>query len=154
MIGNNLEIKSYPMDFCLQSPNMMKLLRKLSLGGYSGMNVALDRFEKWSKTRSIKARAIIAYVNGVAVGWALNTTEKECSSVYSGKGVCFQVYVEYKHRAKGIGTALLNASEKYAFPEKLRVYDSDSVEFFVKNKNRNIDSVYRDAYCQLPSALC
>lgn len=136
---------SFKSDFYLKVVEMEKILkdadlhmrtRALTLGAHSGMNKALDYYQKLIKERPVRAKGIYAYYHPfacaeLAVGWALLTHESDNMCFYANDGnACVQVFVEDDYRRHGVGTALLKKAAELSQDTLLRVYEWSNYSFF------------------------
>lgn len=118
-----LQIEVVEMDRIITDPTLESTCRRLSLGGSSGMNRALDNFRaiRTTENRSINAKAIFAKetVTQDYIGWALWTRETDSYYFLPKPGdSCFQVFVEPRFRRMGVGTQLFQAARSLANPEE------------------------------------
>lgn len=135
------------MDEVIRSNELLATLRRLSLGGYSGMNVALNKFIRDMLLRSIDAKAIMMYNNDVAVGWALFSRDVATDHYHfnaKDNSICFQIYVDPNYRRMGIGSRLIRAAISLANGAVIKVYEFDAPAFFAQHKAQaeNIQNIY------------
>ncbi len=139
-----LQIEIMDMDQIIADPNLEALCRKLSLGGSSGMNMALNNFQaiKRAEGRSLNAKGIFAKetVTQDYIGWALWTRETDNYYFMPQPGdSCFQVYVTPRFRRMGVGTQLFQAARSIANPEEqIKVYLWSEPNFFNNFKNKGL----------------
>lgn len=142
-----LNIKVVEMDEIIRSNELLATVRRLSLGGYSGMNVALNAFIRDMLLRSIDAKAILMYNGEEAVGWALYSrdvaTDHWRFNANDGS-ICFQVYVNPTYRRMGIGSRLMKAAISLSKGAVIKVYESDAPAFFALHKDQaeNLQNIY------------
>jgi|SRR5208282_1112618 len=128
--SNNLSIKSVEMDDILRDADLLTVIRRLTLGGESGMNRALNYYQVLRATRPIRAHGILAYYNGEPIGWALVTRESDQYSFLEKDGhACVQVYVDYPFRRNGVGCSLIKTAREL-YQDTLHVYDWSNPKFF------------------------
>lgn len=147
----NLSVKVHEMDDVLSNECLVTRLRQLSLGGFSGMNVALNAFQTHRVIRHIDAKAIVAYVSNDgeesllnARGWALWSKDASNDAYRSKPGICFQVYVQPDYRHQGIASKLLKKAAEISSDEKVMVYWHDAPSFFQLHRDLgyNVVSIY------------
>jgi GNAT superfamily N-acetyltransferase len=128
--SEKLSIKSVEMDDVLKDADLLATVRRLTLGGNSGMNVALDYYLILKTTRSVRAHAIIAYHDDEAIGWALLTRESDKHSFQERIGhACIQVYVARPYRRNGVGCSLLKTATEL-YEDTIHVYEWSEPKFF------------------------
>ncbi len=126
-----MTIQVIEMDDIVDNPDLMAITRSLTLGGFSGMNQALDFYTRIRHERSIKAKGIYACVNDLKVGWALFTYESDAYNFLNKDGhACVQIYVSWKYRRRGIGAKLIRKAEELAKDSVLCVYSYNNPQFF------------------------
>jgi GNAT superfamily N-acetyltransferase len=134
LISHLTVIEIVDMDRIITDPTLELECRRLSHGGSSGMNKALDHYHdvKRTDTRPIDAKGIFAKYMRQYIGWALWTRETDNYSFNPAPGrVAFQIYVNHEYRRKGIGTKLFNAAQTLVQPhEQLHVYYVSNPAFF------------------------
>lgn len=134
LVNYLLALQTVEMDQILADDNLEVHCRRLSHGGTSGMNNALNHYHAIRRTegRSINAKGIFAKYMGDYIGWALWTRETDNYSFKPAPGqVAFQVYVAANYRRKGVGTRLFHAAQSIILPdEKLQVYFYSNPDFF------------------------
>lgn len=135
MAGNPLSVRlqSIEMDEIIDNPELLRLVRRMTLYPESGMNMALDYFCSIRKLeqRSVDALGIFAYLLQEPIGWALFTYEGDTHSFEPANGqACAQVYVREDYRRQGVGTELMEMCARLAKPDLLRVYEWSAMEFF------------------------
>lgn len=138
---NNFRIEMIDMNVALKDSNIMNNFRELTLDGFpqSGLNTELNMFERIVLDRPVDASAITVYDEvGSMIAWALCSREPsdfEFSIPFEGQGVLFEVFVDYNHRKKGIGSALLKKAHEM-FPEEqfyVCPWNYTSDRFYTKN---------------------
>jgi GNAT superfamily N-acetyltransferase len=133
----SLTVRVEDFNLVAQKPDLLKKLRSLTLHCNSGMNHELNQMLRIINTRPVQCKIIMAFSDRQMVGWALLSREKSdfCfTRSYSGfdpkQGALFQVYVDPKHRRKGIASHLLKVARKRTGATPLCVcphdYSSDS----------------------------
>ena len=148
-----LSLKTFEMDEVLKDDAFVARLRQLSLGGFSGMNVALNAFIAEKDNRHIDAKAIVAYMvdkHGLgenlsnARGWALWTKDESTDRFRKKSGIIFQVYVESSYRRQGIASKLLKKAVALSGNEPTMVYWHDEPDFFQRHQDEgyNIVNIY------------
>lgn len=147
-----LSLKTFEMDNVLKDLAFVARLRQLSLGGFSGMNVALNAFIAEKDNRHIDAKAIVAYVINKggeenlsnARGWALWTKDESTDRYRQKRGIIFQVFVEWNYRRQGIASKLLKKAMEYSGGEPTMVYWHDEPDFFQRHRDagNNIVNIY------------
>lgn len=143
LIRHLTSIEVMEMDQILADSNMEEVCRRLSHGGNSGMNRALDLYHeiRRSEGRSINAKGVFAKHLTNYIGWALWTREADNYSIMSPRPgvVAFQIYVAHEHRRKGIGTMLFQAAQKLVEAnELLHVYYYSNPNFFQPFKSAGL----------------
>ena len=142
LISHMLVIETVEMDRILADDNLEVHCRRLSHGGHSGMNNALNHYHAVKRTegRSINAKGIFAKYMGEYVGWALWTRETDNYSFKPNPGqVAFQIYVNINYRRKGVGTRLFQAAQAIVQPnEMLHVYYCSNPNFFQPFKDKGL----------------
>lgn len=125
-LKKDLTIRVKSFNEISDDKELLKNLRKLTLNHFSGMNHELNSFEKIVKTREVKAKFILAYVNDDLVGWAL--LSRESSDYYFKKsrggfspsqGVLFEIFISYLYRRQGIGSEIIKVARRKAEPYRL-----------------------------------
>ena len=153
---NKIDYKLFHFDQILNDPKLMNIVRTLTLHKESGLNYEIDHLITVARnSKSVKAKAIIAYEDEEAIAWILMTREESKRFTplvicYSSKdGVMVQLYVESSFRRKGIGKNLVKLARRHAGPYKLCVcpWDYKSQKFFISKsfktlQNKNIWSEY------------
>lgn len=134
------------MDNVLRIPELYEAVRALTISRSSGMNHALNGFEDVMEERSIDAKAVIAYLNGVPVGWALLSSDPATGhyNFTSNKSLCFQVFVNPIYRRMGIGSKLLSKATEVADEQEMKVYESDAPSFFRlhRSEGKKVFNIY------------
>ena len=155
MISKNQSLIIRVQDFNLvaQNPALLKQLRKLTLSFASGLKKEIANLISLSKSRPVKAQALLAYYqdeiyqNPKLVGWALLSKEESAISFphsgkpfYSSDGYLFEVYIHYKYRRQGIGSKLLKIAKRKAQPYQLCVapWDDKSLSFYQTFKKHKV----------------
>lgn len=142
LIRHLLAISTIEMDQILTDSDLEVHCRRLSHGGSSGMNNALNHYHTIKRTegRSINAKGIFAKYLGEYVGWALWTRETDNYSFKPTPGqVAFQVYVAINYRRKGVGTRLFQAAQAIIQPDELlHVYYHSNPNFFQPFKEQGL----------------
>jgi GNAT superfamily N-acetyltransferase len=146
----SLKIEIVEMDDVIQSPDLMKTCRSLTLRPTSGMNRALNSFTTLHKTRSVDALALFANYVGDTVAWLLFGYEDDNNYFHSPHGKAFShVFVRPDYRRLGIGSRLQRMAAKLAElaePDTVEVYDDseNNAEFFrqMMQTNNNIKSIF------------
>lgn len=142
MMTPHLEIKAYEMTEVLTDRRIELSLRYLSLGRSAGMQTQLDNFKSIMETRKPEAKAVVAYMEEKAVGWALFS--REATSRHAAydptKGVLIYLYVSDSYRRKGIGSSILVECRFLAGSEKLCVcpWDERSQGFYNKHHDKGL----------------
>lgn len=135
----SLKIRTEDFNTVIAKPELLKKLRNLTLHPGSGLNYEINNLIKSSKTRSVNAKALLAYHKRELVGWALMSREKSdfyFQNTYDGyepsKGTLFEVYVHPDFRRRGIGASLMKAARKKAGAMRLCVcpWDYQSTRFY------------------------
>jgi len=142
LINDQISLEIHEMNKIIRDPFLMATCRRLSHGGGSGMNQALDHYQ--TLDRSIDARGIFANLSDKYIGWALCTRETD---IYYYKPVpgtaAFQIYVDPTYRRKGIGRMLLRKAKSLVPNEDLLVYGNDGHYFFGALMNEGLcSSIY------------
>lgn len=141
-------IKVIDMNDALINPTILGYLKALTLHGESGMTMTLNRFQ--TLERRVEAKAIIAFVEDAPAGWLLYSKEPTDIIVTfrPEMGVYVQVFVDYNHRRRGIGTALLSKARELAKEEALCVckWSEEASAFFGRNEHKNVKDVYNDDF--------
>lgn len=140
MLNSQISVEITEMDAILANPHLEETCRKLSHGGSSGMNCALNHYGAIRRTegRHIDAKGIFAKsIFSKYLGWALFTRETDNYQFTPAPGHAgFQIYVDYDHRRRGIGSRLFQAAQTLLFPnEKLHVYLYGNPQFFQPYKD-------------------
>jgi GNAT superfamily N-acetyltransferase len=137
-----LTIRCLDFNIVLTKPELLSVLRKLTLYPYSGMNHELNSLECLSRIRPVKSQVLLAYYEQKLAGWALLSRETSTygfhkASFKNGDGVLFEVFVEDEYRRKGIGTELIQVARRKANGDRLCVspWNSTSDMFYDKFKN-------------------
>lgn len=139
-----ISISVVEMDRILKDPNLLATCRRLSYGGSSGMNCALDHYQGLILSRSVDAKGIFAQYHKEYVGWALLTRETDNYSYRPEPGtVCFQIFVDGQYRRNGIGSKLLRQAKSLIPAETLLVYGSTGHYFFDRHMREGVcTSIY------------
>jgi hypothetical protein len=145
MLSSHISVEITEMDAILASEALVGVCRKLSHGGGSGMNCALDHYTKirLTENRHIEAKGIFAKLYPIGyIGWALFTREADNYQFMPIPGrVGFQIYVDLEHRRRGIGCQLFQRARDLLFPhEQLHVYLYGNPQFFQPFKDRGLCS--------------
>lgn len=134
LIRHLTSIEVIEMDRILADVNLENNCRRLSHGGNSGMNRALDLYRniRQNEGRSVNAKGVFAKYARNYIGWALWTREADNYSFKPKPGVvAFQIYVESTYRRRGVGTMLFQAAQKLVEAnEILHVYYVSNPNFF------------------------
>jgi|SRR5579885_1978233 len=120
------------MDKILRDPNLLATCRRLSYGGSSGMNMALDYYQGLILSRSVDAKGIFGIYQKQFVGWALFTREDDRFYFRAEPGkACFQVFVDPQYRRNGVGSKLLQIAKELVAPnETIAAYMHSAPSFF------------------------
>lgn len=132
-----LEVKDANVAF--RDKDLMVSLRKLTLGGYSGMNNEMNNLSWAMIDRTINCRVLLAYSEEKLVAWAL--LSKEASDFHFAStmeqydpeyGHLFEVYVDESVRRKGIASELVKLAKELIGEETLCIcpWDSTSHRFY------------------------
>lgn len=114
------------MNDAMKDQNLLSILRKLTSSSKSGMNTALNHFEKLIDCRPIQARAILAkYVGDSIVGWNLLSYESDGFFFNpTPQTMVSHTYVAEDFRRYGIGKKLFTkAIHLVNDNETIRIYD-------------------------------
>lgn len=134
LIRHLTSIEVIEMSRILTDSHLEEECRRLSHGGNSGMNRALDLYHTIRKEegRPVNAKGIFAKYAKTYIGWALWTRERDNYSFVPCRGqVAFQIFVAHEYRRKGIGTMLFQAAQRLVDAgETLRVYYYSNPNFF------------------------
>lgn len=127
-----ITLRTYEMYQIIGNELLHTTARALTLGGCSGMNIALDRYSaQMDDGRIIKAKGIFAYKGEQAVGWCLLTYESDGMDFAAQDGfACVQIYVHPNHRRQKIGAALLEEAQTIAKGYTIQCYHWSNPEFF------------------------
>lgn len=144
LIDNHYSVEVIEMDRIIADPLLENTCRRLSYGGTSGMNSALNHYKTIQKTegRHIEAKGIFAKLMQEHVGWALWTRESDNYSFTPQFGfVAFQIYVAQAHRRRGVGSKLFYTAHSLLEPhEKLRAYLYGEPGFFEPLRDKGLCS--------------
>lgn len=142
LVSHMLAIETVEMDRVLADSDLEVHCRRLSHGGSSGMNKALNYYHDVRRTqgRTINAKAIFAKYMSEYIGWALWTRETDNYSFKPSPGqVAFQIYVAHNYRRKGVGTRLFQAAQAIVQPDELlHVYYCSNPNFFQPFKEQGL----------------
>lgn len=148
-----LSLRVHEMDEVIKDDVFVARLRQLSLGGYSGMNLALNAFIQ-NKERHIDAKAIMAHATPLLVeanlpnarGWALWTKDESTDRYRKNEGIIFQVFVDYNYRRQGIASKLLKKAAELSGDERVHVYWHDAPTFFQQHVDQGYNLVNINDY--------
>jgi hypothetical protein len=115
------------MNDAMKDQNLLSILRQLTSSSKSGMNMALNHFEKLIDCRPIQARAILArYADNSIVGWNLLSYESDGFFFNpTPQTMVSHTYVAEDFRKYGIGKKLFTkAIHLINDNETIRIYDS------------------------------
>lgn len=137
--SKGLTIRAVDFNLVLSTPTLLKKLRKLTLHSYSGLSKEINRMEAISTMRPVKCQALISYVDGIIVGWAMMSREASDYPFRSGPfkegdGVLFEVYIDPPHRRKGIGSELMKIARRKSSGDRICIvpWDTVSTQFYSK----------------------
>lgn len=154
MILKNLKpISIRVVDFNKVAKDQLLLnkLRKLTFGGYSGMNIELNMLERLCKSQSVNAQIIKGYVDKELIAWALLSKEKSeyyfrhsYNGAETGQGVLFEIFVHPSFRRLGIGTKFMKVARRKVNGDRLCIapHDYRSNAFYDKFKHYNHQSLF------------
>ncbi len=147
MQSSSIYIQLVDMNEILDDPGYLERVRELTLkptyGLVSGMNHEINNLQMIKTNRFVKAHAILGYLNGQLVGWALCSQEPSnfyfmTNTNFSGDGVLFEVYISSSARNKGVASALFHKAAE-SFPnEKLYVCPWNDVSYRFYEKHQHI----------------
>jgi GNAT superfamily N-acetyltransferase len=130
-----LEVKD--ANLALKDQELLKLLRRLTLGGRSGMNRELDNFSQVMLERPINCKILLASYEKELIAWALlSKEESDFDFLYQRYnpeyGFLFEVFVDSKHRRKGVATELIKLAKELIGKETLCIcpWDYNSNKFY------------------------
>jgi GNAT superfamily N-acetyltransferase len=141
-----LTIRVKDFNLVARQPELLKQLRKLTLGHGSGLNHELDRMLIDIEERSVDCQIILAYRFRKIVGWALLSKENSNFKFINTKlgfnkasGRMFQVFVDPQYRRQGIASEIYKTARKVAGTEALCVspWDYGSYKFYNNRPDPN-----------------
>jgi GNAT superfamily N-acetyltransferase len=137
-----LTLKIIKMDKIVSSDALFAMAKGLTLPPPSGMNNALDYYQRLHKTQSIDALGIFAYYIDKPVGWALYTYEDDNFFFRSEIGsVCVQIFVLPEYRMLGIGRQLMQWCYKRTKLDTMKVYWLSNSDFFNSVFPENLSNI-------------
>jgi GNAT superfamily N-acetyltransferase len=126
-----IHLHVYEMDTIVRNEALLAHARRLTLGyPSSGMNQALDHYQRQAPIRSIKAKGIFAYDGETPVGWCLLTGEYDGMSFDGANGYCVQVFVHPNYRRQRIGSRMLTEAALQAAGSVIKCYGWGEPDFF------------------------
>lgn len=143
--NNSVSIRVKDFNEVVKDDKLLKSLRKLTLVFSSGLKKEVDNLVEISKSRPVRAYALLAYkqvklgTNPKLVGWSLLSKEKSVmcfgrrhNFFHSTDGYLFEVYIKPSYRRQGIATELFRIAKRKAKPYQLCVapWDVASTKFF------------------------
>lgn len=127
----DLKLETHDYNNIYKNPSLMCRLRDLTLHTDSGMNYELNSLSRMASLRQVDCRVLTASHVSEVLGWALLSRERSnfCFPRQFGydpeDGVLFEVFVDPRHRRKGIGSELLKLGAKKASPHPLCIVPHD-----------------------------